>query len=393
MMETKYWFILKSSVFVWIKKDACFFYDSENYQGCHYGLETQAVRDFVCRIADLDNLYALPLTTEEVEKDNVKPLVNQLVQMDMACLVDSARVTGRPVQLPPILNLQVDVRRLQEGGKTDMTIGENVLKNLQSLTFVWNDGIDSAWYEKVIRLLDALKGHSLLEIVILGYTPDMPWEDAFTVLLKKMSCVKRVVLDLDATTTESVKQLKSMNLPHTLFDINVDPHASRTAMEACISEANGVDLKFNLRIFGADDIVWAENLATRLNQVECRISPTYNGRNLDFFEQYVYVDEEDILASHQTKQNIFAHQALNTNDFGKLTIQSDGSVHANVHQAPIGSIDEDIRSLVYKEMSEGSSWLRLRDMQPCSDCVFQWLCPSPSDYELEIGKPNLCHVK
>ena len=29
-METKYWFILKSSVFVWIKKDICYFYDSEN---------------------------------------------------------------------------------------------------------------------------------------------------------------------------------------------------------------------------------------------------------------------------------------------------------------------------------------------------------------------------
>ena len=99
------------------------------------------------------------------------------------------------------------------------------------------------------------------------------------------------------------------------------------------------------------------------------------------------------MASHQTKQNIFAHQALNTNDFGKLTIKSNGKVYANVYQAPIGSIEEDIRSLVYKEMSEGSSWLRLRDMQPCSDCVFQWLCPSPSDYELEIGRPDLCHVK
>ena len=391
-METKYWFILKSSVFVWIKKDICYFYDSETYRGCHWRLETQAVRDFVHRIADIDNLYALQMAAEELKEEDMKPLVEKLVQMNMACVVDSSQIAGRPVQLPPVLNLQADVHRLQED-KTDMTIGENVLKNLQSLTFLLDSETDSAWYEKVTRLLAVLESHSLLEIVILGYAPNMPWEDAFIEQLKKMSCVIRFVLNLDATTVESIKQLKSMGLPHILFDIKVEPHKAGTTIESCIDEAGGMPLKINLCIYGAEDIAWAEKLTTRLNQFEFRISPCYNGKNLDFFEQYVYVDEEDILASHQTKQNIFAHQALNTNDFGKLTIKSNGKVYANVYQAPIGSIDEDIRSLVYKEMSEGSSWLRLRDMQPCSDCVFQWLCPSPSDYELEIGRPDLCHVK
>ena len=74
-------------------------------------------------------------------------------------------------------------------------------------------------------------------------------------------------------------------------------------------------------------------------------------------------------------------------------IFSDGKVYANVYHEPLGTIDDDIRELIYKEMDKGTSWRRIRDMKPCCDCVYQWLCPSPSNYELAIGKPNLCHVK
>jgi hypothetical protein len=35
----------------------------------------------------------------------------------------------------------------------------------------------------------------------------------------------------------------------------------------------------------------------------------------------------------------------------------------------------------------------IRNQTPCDDCVYQWLCPSPSDYEIAISRPNLCHVK
>jgi hypothetical protein len=52
-----------------------------------------------------------------------------------------------------------------------------------------------------------------------------------------------------------------------------------------------------------------------------------------------------------------------------------------------------IQEMLFKEMSEGQSWLRIRNQVPCNDCIYQWLCSSPSDYELDIGKPNLCHVK
>lgn len=59
----------------------------------------------------------------------------------------------------------------------------------------------------------------------------------------------------------------------------------------------------------------------------------------------------------------------------------------------IGNIKVDnIDDIVLREMKRGQSWFRIRNQEPCNKCVLQWLCPSPSDYELAIGRPNLCGV-
>lgn len=49
--------------------------------------------------------------------------------------------------------------------------------------------------------------------------------------------------------------------------------------------------------------------------------------------------------------------------------------------------------MIYREMIEGHSWLRIRNQEPCCSCIYQWFCPSPSNYELAIGRSNLCHIK
>ena len=86
-------------------------------------------------------------------------------------------------------------------------------------------------------------------------------------------------------------------------------------------------------------------------------------------------------------------QKLNIQDFGRLTVMTDGKVYANPNHSAIGHIGETPHALVYREITEGNSWLRIRDQKPCCDCIYQWLCPSPSHYEDVIGKPNLCHIK
>ena len=73
---------------------------------------------------------------------------------------------------------------------------------------------------------------------------------------------------------------------------------------------------------------------------------------------------------------------------------SNGDAYANPNHPVLGNIYTDsINEIVYNEVELGKSWFRIRDQEPCNECVFQWLCPPPSNYEIEIGRPNLCHVK
>lgn len=390
-MKTEYWFVLRQSVFVWKKGCDCYFYDTVSFIGRRFLLKDADAMQFVDAIADIDNLYSLLLKQEKLETSGIKNIVEELIALGLAKLINKCSISGKPVQLPPVLNLQSEVHRLADGNQTDMTIGENVLDNLLVLNLKLNSDTTPLFMNKLAHLLGGLSHASLLELVIYGYSPSLPIPEAFWRQLEILPCMKRFVLRLNTETSYWIEQLKDHLLSNIIFDFEIQSDNPVSQIVKVLKTVK-LDSKYSFQIFTEEDFAWAEQLINDYQIKKYRIVPRYNGQNLDFFRSCIYVDEQDILDSRQTKQNIFSHQALNTNDFGNLTITTDGKVYANVHQQSIGNIDEDIRILVYKEMSEGDSWLRVRDMAPCSNCVFQWLCPSPSDYELEIGKSNLCHI-
>lgn len=123
------------------------------------------------------------------------------------------------------------------------------------------------------------------------------------------------------------------------------------------------------------------------------IRPKYNGNNLYFFENYVYFEKEDILKNPLSIKDIFIHQSINVFDFGKISILPNGDVYSNINYPVLGNIyKQTIDDIIRKEIKDGHSWFRIRSEAPCINCAYQWLCPSPSDYEISIGKPNLCHI-
>ena len=126
---------------------------------------------------------------------------------------------------------------------------------------------------------------------------------------------------------------------------------------------------------------------------DIRFIPLYNKENLSFFESNIFMEKDDMDKTDLSKNEIFIRQAINTEDFGKLTIMPDGKVYANINAPSLGTIDDSTYSIVYKEFTDGQSWFRLRTQIPCNNCIYQWLCPSPSNYEIVLDRPNLCHVR
>ena len=118
-----------------------------------------------------------------------------------------------------------------------------------------------------------------------------------------------------------------------------------------------------------------------------------NGHNIKFFEENVYLSQEDIVTSVISMREIFRNQKLNANNFGSLYIFPNGEIKANINEATIGVLGEnEILDVINNELSKNTAWRRVRSSEPCKDCVYQYLCPPPSNYEKVINRPNLCNV-
>lgn len=136
-----------------------------------------------------------------------------------------------------------------------------------------------------------------------------------------------------------------------------------------------------------------ENLISAFRIEKYKIEPVYTRENLNFFRENIYIDKDDMFSKTLSIREIFRNQKLNSNFFGSLFILPNGNVKANMNTPVIGNIQTDtLLSLIYKEMVDNTAWRMIRDLHPCSKCLYQFICPAPSNYEIAIGKPNLCHI-
>ncbi|WP_368163597.1 TIGR04150 pseudo-rSAM protein, partial [Bacteroides cellulosilyticus] len=153
-------------------------------------------------------------------------------------------------------------------------------------------------------------------------------------------------------------------------------------------------VRWNLIVSAETDLEQLDRLILPEN-ILIQIRPFYNGSNYNFFHDFVFFDLQDILVEPIDRKTIFRHKVLNDNFFGKLTIFPSGEVFANVNCSTIGNIQKSsLKELVYKELTELETWLKVRSKEtPCKQCINKDLCPSISNYELVIGKNNLCNIQ
>jgi hypothetical protein len=104
------------------------------------------------------------------------------------------------------------------------------------------------------------------------------------------------------------------------------------------------------------------------------------------FPQMVYQLMIPVWEDHKLCYLICTVGSSTAKEVGNLCLyDKDGSILGNIYT-------DNIYEIVSKEIEEGKSWFRIRSHAPCNDCVYQWLCPPPSNYEIAIGRPNLCFI-
>jgi pseudo-rSAM protein len=177
------------------------------------------------------------------------------------------------------------------------------------------------------------------------------------------------------------------------FNIIVDFPVKPGLLQVCTDHLPKETSTFHFIISSRNDVETAQGIIKNLDIEKFEYHPYYTGENRQFFEQNVFLNPDDITSETVSQRKIFCNQALNFNYFGKLNVSPNGDAYVNWNTEKLGSIHtHSVLQLIGCELEINTAWRKVRNMKPCSECLYQYLCPPPSNYELVTGKPNLCHV-
>jgi pseudo-rSAM protein len=334
----------------------------------------------------------------------------------MGDVIDCELTKGQPFQPAPILNLQNSVEQLKK--EQDRGVGENILTHLHELLFFLGnpDAFPTKYYPSTLTLLvpEYLDSNDYLSFQqIKDCLMQLPFnkKDLALNFVLKNNCSCKDIGDLmillsdfiakkkfifhydnEYITTESIRQIEDSSIE---MDIYFDFPVKTTQMEHII---NLLNLKkrqsnFHFAIKSENEINVVEKYVSDFQLQQCTFFPVYTGRNYEFFEKNIFLTKEDILSSPVSMRDIFIHQSLNIESFGKLIILPTGEAYSNLFTKKLGSIKKpSLLELLHKEAVFNHSWFKIRDYIPCNNCRYQWLCPSPSVYEIMLNKKNFCFI-
>jgi pseudo-rSAM protein len=330
-----------------------------------------------------ENCGVVLLTNERYKQKDVNDFIRELRYNYMGDIIDIGLSKGKPVQLLPYFNFP-DKHEIYK--KHNFSSLKNILEKLSEISIHIDNTTNTI---KLIPFLQSIPGSPTFNIIgnieeIPNYSEILSYFDQHP-SPKNILCSYKNVIALQPAFENNFSYRISVCFP-------VDMQQWNHSRQLLLNQTLPVETIFD--VTSDDDCLQAEQLIEQCKIEKYRLNPVYTGENIRFFEENVFLKKEDILSTSMTIRDFFARQAINLYDFGKINIMPDGDAYANLNHPALGNIYTDnIYEIVNKEVEEGKSWLRIRNQAPCTDCVYQWLCPPPSNYEIAIGRPNLCHVK
>jgi pseudo-rSAM protein len=416
-----YWLFLHPYVYVSVKKDRAILYNTLNNRLLEYGNGTSVFK-LIKRLNSDTNLYVIKIESGEINIE-IREFIDQLRGLYFGDVIDTGISTRKPIQLKPVLNLQKTLDYLTVyNEKTRILVEDEIPDYLNIITLYINNGCNQACsicrdaykqflcchkgrgakkeidIEDIIKLVNQVKKSSLHKFNIIG-------GNLFSYLklydlVKQLNSIRVIkeyffhYLNIDDHSTFFKLLQDGNNRLNVIVHFPVEPDIFNYKIEVLLQSQFAGKLYLQFVIQREKDIETAESILSKFQVDKFQFVPYFNGNNIDFFQDYVFLDRESILESQPEMNDILMRTALNTFDFKKLIVLSDKSTYANLNNPKIGTLGNDhIMELIYKELHKGKSWTKVRKhIKPCKSCAFNALCPPISNYEYAIGRYNLCHI-
>lgn len=400
----KFWLVLFPETFLWIKGSIGIIYNSKNFE--YFTFRRSDEQNKLCEtLIDLDSLYSVEITEKLLCNNNVKEWIDKITGIEAGCLIEQNGGNKKIISYYPFLRIQNDINQITWNHSRN--IGGEILENLYELVFYINGsshGSDQYFrqtyyplnsnmtldFKHIESFVNQCNNKMLNQITFIGdFVNHKNYEQLQKWILSNDYFIHHVMLAEDLE--KNLIEFEWFNSKKVSITVLVNKHSIiSTQLEFYQNYPDKVALVFLVKSINQLDSVSTFLKDTGLKNFN--IIPLYNGTNRVFFEDNVYMTINDFEDIKLSKREIFANMTLNIHSFGKLTVMPDGKIYSSVNDTSLGSIGDPIYDMLYEEMTVRKTWFRIRDMKPCCDCVYQWLCPSPGNYELAIGKPDLCHV-
>lgn len=376
-----YWFTIEPYVFVGLTNQSALLYNTLDRVSIES--DSEEVINLLRETLQVENNGVVLLTNERYKQKGINDFIFKLRNNFMGDIINVSLSKAKPVQLLPYYNFpnKQDIYK-----KHNFTSSKNVLENLSEISIHLDSTTD---LRKLIPFLQSISGNPIFNIIgsleeVSNYHELLSFFDQHPAP-KNICCSYKDIINLQPIFENNFWYRISVHFP---IDIKRWEHARKIL----VNQAFPVEYIFN--VTSDEDSHQTEHIVDQFQIDKYRIVPLYTGDNILFFEENVFLKREDILFTSLTIKDFFSRQAINLYDFGKINIMPNGDVFANLNYPVLGNIyTDDIYKIVHKEVEEGKSWFRIRNQEPCCNCVYQWLCPPPSNYEISIGRPNLCHIK
>jgi len=353
------------------------------------------------------NGYCCEITEEEKIDEVVAAFIHEVRESFSGDCIEWEAGRKKPFIFKPQLFLNSEIQLRKE--KDETLWGKRIMQNLNEVTlYVPTSGCtadtdnvpyhkqllhcmifpeDRLMTEDYIDLLERLEIYGVKRVNLIAN--DNPLENTYMQEIMASHQPQNYKLHVYL----SVKALQTQQLPekdNTLWEVLVHGEQLEQAAHV-INSCEREDIRWNIVVICEEDMEFLSNVQGK----QMKLQPYYTGGNFQFFENYVFMTLDDLLSEPVDRRSIFRHQALNEHFFGKVTIMPTGEVYSSLWSEPLGNIKEEkLKQLLYREFTERDVWLGTRSkVEPCKGCVNRDLCPSISNYELAIGRNNLCHIR
>lgn len=415
-MKTYYWFYIDPYVYISIKNGNVLFYNTLNGRHIEYN-DNSTITNLAKRLISKQNSLVIKLTHSDINNNDISNFIEQIKKHFFGDIIKLSDLKSKPFQLKPILNIQKSVERLKKS--EDFNVGRKMMLNLNELNIYINNECslncpNCSLYNKQFpfctksvkskmelnlkvlkKIILDLKGTSIKCIRIFGgdifkYSQIQELDKLlfdFTQIVEYNIHYKNLYNNIN-----SINVLNKNSALNILIDEDIDIDILNATIKSV--EYNHFNYKLNFVVDNDNSFNIVDKIISIIKNDLFVIYPFYNKTNIDFFKKKIFIKKKDIFEIKPSMNDIFLRQTLNSINFGKLYIKCNGGLFSNLNNNKIGNINENtLYDAVYYEMGNGKNWWKLRtNVLPCKKCLFNLLCPPISNYEINIGKYDLCNL-